>query len=428
LTLAFARSAFLGLLISAGSLAVLAHGTFGVGSTFTGLLIAGPICALIVLGQWRGFVPNVCDALFAALACCVIASFALNGRPDDSKETYLLILTLAAYPAGRLSGGDFDVRGLVIVTGSVVVLSVMATLPALIEQWSDVHGKPLVFGRFDAAPAQFSMVLGLLILALISLNFSLRRALSIAVFISIPAAIFAASMVRFTMLAIVTALAVNIALSPSDQRRRAAIVLFAFLIAVTAGVAARSATTLKFLTHAASVLAPQQRGAVADSPARSGSQPSADMYKPATLACPQIDPDNSIAIRKQLYTDAIALLPRGGFFGLGLDGFFRSTCITGHQVHNALLQSLFLLLVAATPLRLWHIARRSPEVRFAISALAFAFTLSAAYGRLSRETPLFLLIGCAAALRGNFAKWQSSADPVSHGRHKAFTDKGESLA
>jgi hypothetical protein len=28
---------------------------------------------------------------------------------------------------------------------------------SLVEQWNDDHGKPLLFGQFDAAPAQFTM-------------------------------------------------------------------------------------------------------------------------------------------------------------------------------------------------------------------------------------------------------------------------------
>ena len=59
------RSALLGLVLCAGPLAVLAHGFFGAGSIVTGLLMALPIAALILTGKWRGFSPNICDALFA---------------------------------------------------------------------------------------------------------------------------------------------------------------------------------------------------------------------------------------------------------------------------------------------------------------------------------------------------------------------------
>ena len=51
--------------------------------------------------------------------------------------------------------------------------------------------------------------------------------------------------------------------------------------------------------------------------------------------------------------------------------------------------------------RLLSLAKISPEVHFVICSLTFAMLISLMYGRLSRDTALFLFLGYAAALRGS---------------------------
>ncbi|RXH28943.1 hypothetical protein XH99_14155 [Bradyrhizobium nanningense] len=52
-----------------------------------------------------------------------------------------------------------------------------------------------MFGEFDAAPAQFAMLLGLVVLAVLTSARSSRRLIAIIVAAAVPAGIFAASMV-----------------------------------------------------------------------------------------------------------------------------------------------------------------------------------------------------------------------------------------
>ncbi|MFB9262220.1 hypothetical protein ACFFWD_03400 [Bradyrhizobium erythrophlei] len=384
--ISFVRATLLGILVSASSLAVLAHGLFGAGSVVTGLLLACPVTLLVALGEWRVVSFNLCDGLFVAFVASVGVSLLVNGHGSDLKELALLVITLGGYLAGRLCGAREIRRGLMMIGSAVMATGALATLIALVEQWSAPHGKPLVFGQFDAAPAQFAMLMGLCLLAWLT---SLSRASGVIVLgllAMVPAAIFAASMVRFSFVALALAMLVAAVLGPRVQSRKviAAVAALA-LFAIVGALALRSQTTRIFVDHAFNAAA----GAW-------------------SIACDAVDRDNSIAIRGQIYRDALRLLPAAGPFGIGLDGFEARGCIKGIGVHNAFLQvalefgwlagfALLALVISA-----WRAVRElapiAPEYRFVAAALVYVAMVSLMHGRISRELVLFLLLGYASRL------------------------------
>ncbi|WP_225118036.1 O-antigen ligase family protein [Bradyrhizobium sp. BRP22] len=407
------RSTWLGLLLAAGPLAVLAHGAFDAGSLVTGLLLATPIAALLVLGDWRTFSPTSCDALFGIFVACIAISLAWNGIGAEPNEFCLLVLTLAAYPAARLNGGHFfPMRGLLILAGAIVAAGTLATIPALLTQWSD-HGKPMVFSQFDAAPAQFTTLLGFGLLVLANGNSSPRNALLASLLLTIPIAIFAASMVRYTILALLVTLAIGIILSPTSRRRLSATILAIVITATVAGTLARHEMTATFATQlveAVEIEKPKSSkvGAAgtgrADGPSRASAAPAVQ------LDCSQIHMNNSVAIRRQLYRDAFRLLPDAGLFGFGLDRFIGLGCVLDTEVHNTFLQAaiefgwiagvaLVLLTLSVSGAGMRKLARMSPEIRIALCGLTFTILLTLAHGRVSRDITLFLFLGYAAALK-----------------------------
>ncbi|PJG53792.1 hypothetical protein CVM73_18930 [Bradyrhizobium forestalis] len=73
----------------------------------------------------------------------------VNGFGGKIKEAALLAITFCSYAAGRLTGPDDILTGVITVGSITVAAGTLATLVALIEQWSRRHGKPFVFGEFD---------------------------------------------------------------------------------------------------------------------------------------------------------------------------------------------------------------------------------------------------------------------------------------
>lgn len=414
----FDRSTWLGLLLSAGSIVVLAHGFLDTGSITTGVLLATVTAVLILTGSWRHFSPNASDAAFALLAASMALSFAAHGIEGDRKELALLVLTLLAYPAARLMP-DMKFNGLVVVMTAVVAVGTVVTIPALIEQWSLPHGKPLVFGLFDSAATLFATTLGLLLIFLTSCPLSIRRAAWIAVGSVIPTMVFAASMVRFVFLATLAALAVSFLIAPRGQRAPTGLVIIAVVFGILAGGAVRSSTTAVFLGEAAKSVNIDLGPAFAPSDSDPSLPPGTPGATSVTMPpprpdCPTINFSNSIDIRKELLSEAVALLSTAGITGIGFDGFLAVTCVPGHPVHNSFLQVVIefgwpagiamiaLLALGLTPRR-FALARSLPKVRFACCWLIFAALASCAYGRISRDTILFLAFGFAASLTQQYA-------------------------
>ncbi|WP_130227093.1 hypothetical protein [Bradyrhizobium sp. Leo121] len=193
-------------LFAASPLAVLAHGWFATGSWFTGFLMVGSTIALLALGRWREFEIDARDVIYCCLLLAVGASLALNEIGPDRKEFYLLTLTLAAYPAARLYRAKLLSGSFILLIAAVVAAGTLATIPSLIEQWSDPdHPKVVVFGLYDAAPAQFTMLLGFLLLSVTAWRLTWRGAVLVAALSAMPAFVFAACQVRFTFVAIAVA-------------------------------------------------------------------------------------------------------------------------------------------------------------------------------------------------------------------------------
>lgn len=396
------RSILFGVLLAAGPIAVLAHGLAGAGSIFTAAVLAVPTALLLLLGDWRAVRPHICDLLFAAFVLLAAASIVVNGA-GDMKVVVLLALSLAAYPVARVAGRYLLAPAMFAITAAIVLAGTIATAFALAEQWTWNHGKPMVFGAFDAAPAQFAMLLGIpVLMAATSDKLTSRQRLVVALGAAVPAALFGASLVRFTFVALALALAAAVLLRPAAAGRRSVALLAAIVICASAlGFAARS--------HHAGILLHHLETAADLSPLA----PNARLYLPEAAdaaRCPPIDIDNSIAIRKQLYVDAIAAIPHAGPLGIGLGRFAAQACIKGLSPHNAVLQAtielgwpaglvLILLLAISLGRQTIAAARMSDEHRFAGCMLVYLALLAIAHGDITGELPLFLLLGYAAALR-----------------------------
>ena len=117
---------------------------------------------------------------------------------------------------------------------------------------------------------------------------------------------------------------------------------------------------------------------------------------------------NSVAIRQALARDAIHLIPTAGLVGNGLDSFLRFSCIKAHQVHISFLQwavefgwlggIFFVLLIGMVIHRLAPFVKEDGAIRFILCSLVFVVLVSLAHGRISRDTALFALLGCAVGV------------------------------
>lgn len=383
-------------LVAPHSVLVLLYGLTGSSgnSLLTGAFLVIATVAAGLLCFRREMVVLPADYLFFALILCILSSSAFNGWTSNAKEYQLIVVSLAAYPACRfISRADIAAgRGVFIwATGIVVALGSMVTAAALWEQWNDQHGKPYVFG-FDAAGTYFLGSLCFLVIALVtSGRLTLQRTALISSLIFLPTAIFAASLVRFTFIALAVTLCLATVLSEARQRKHVVIIAFVLLGAIAAGLLARYDQASLFANYA-----------IERSPGDIG------LEKPPSCYL-TVNPRNSIAIRKALVQDALFLIPRSGWIGTGLDSFMKFSCIKLTEVHNSVLQatvefgwlggSLLFFLIVVTGGWLFPLARYDDASRFVLCALAFVILLSLAHGRVSRDGVLFALLGCAAGLK-----------------------------
>jgi hypothetical protein len=343
------------------------------------------------------------DYLFCALAAGILSSFAFNGMTADAKECALLALSLAAYPACRLLTQAKIVSGtpaFLWTTGVVAMLGTIVTAAALVNQWNDEHGKPLVFG-FDAAGTYFLQSLSFFVIAAVTIGkTTTRRTVIILVLIFLPMVVFAASLVRFMFVALIGAL--FLAAIVSDTKKRALVVAAtatAIVLAIAVGLIARSDRTRVFVDYATERTLPRDDA---------GSGGGADTRNAPSCHL-KSNLENSISIRKALLQDALFLIPKAGLFGPGLDSFMKFSCIESTQVHVSFLQAasefgwfggaVFFLLTVISGGPLLLSARQDDATRFVLCCLAFVVLLSAAHGRLSRDAALFAFLGCAVGLR-----------------------------
>ncbi|MFH1339793.1 MAG: O-antigen ligase family protein [Pseudomonadota bacterium] len=383
-------------LVAPHSVLVLFYGLTGSSgnSLVTGAFLAIATVAVGLLCFRRDIVLLPADYVFLALVLCFLLSSAFNGWTSNVKEYQLIVLSLAAYPAGRFISGADIVAGrsaFIWATAIIVALGTVVTAAALWQQWNDQHGKPYVFG-FDAAGIYFLGSLCFLVIALVtSGGLTSRRTAIVSSLIFLPTAVFAASLVRFTFIALAGSLCLAAVLSEARQRKHVVIIGFVLLAAIAAGLLARYSQVRLFAGYA-----------IERSTGEIGLEKPPSCY----LA---VNSRNSIAIRKALVQDALFLIPRSGWIGTGLDSFMKFSCIGSTEVHNSVLQatvefgwlggSLFVVLIVVAGGWLFPLARYDDASRFVLCSLALVFTLSLAHGRISRDGVLFALLGCAVGLK-----------------------------
>jgi hypothetical protein len=385
------------------SVTILAHGLAGAGPIFTAVYVAASTLLLAACGRWREIRLDSADLAFIAFVVCAGLSLAISGFADP-REVVLLGFSVVAYPAARGMVEFLPGRALIAFLGALLIAGSVATAVALATQWSALHGKPLVFGEFDHAPAQFALLLGVIAITAACSDLSLVPILAL---LAVPAAIFAASQTRLTFLAILLSLFAMAALAPG-ARRRAGAIAAVLLACVLAGGIARGHVTARFVQYAADSLSPTPSAAateVTDAP---------DLEPALAQGCAPIDPNNSIAIRKQLFADAFALLPAAGLFGIGLDRFAARSCLAGDYPHNSILQAalelgipaglaLAALIIIVGRSLLAH-AGTSGEARLALGMLAFVLLLAMAHGRISHDGIVFVALGYGAAVASRRAR------------------------
>jgi hypothetical protein len=384
------------ILVSPDSVLVLCFGLTGStgNSLVTGALLIAATVAVGVLCFRRDVVLLPVDYLFFALTICVVSSFVFNGWTSTTREYQLLVLSLAAYPVCRfVSRADMfsGLSSFVFTTDLIVLLGTIATSVALWQQWDDQHGKPFVFG-FDAAATYFLGSLSFLVIALVTAGrLTMRRTALVSALIFLPTAVFAASLVRFTFIALAGSLGLATILSDAKQRKHVVAVALVILVAIAAGLLARYDHARLYADYAME----QPSGFV-------GSEKPPSCYLKINLR-------NSIAIRKVLVQDALFLIPRAGWIGTGLDSFMKFSCIRMTEIHNSILQaavefgwlggSLLLVIVVVAASSIFPLARHDETARFVLCSLAFVVLLSLAHGRVSRDALLFALLGCAVSLK-----------------------------
>lgn len=389
------RSFLLAVVTSAGSILVLLYG-LGIGSqVVTGAVLAGSISALLMIGDRSRFIVTEIDVLFVAFLLCIAISLAINGWPDSPKDMALLVVSLAAYPAGRtMPRGKIGVA-FVGFSAVVVVAGGAVTARALIEQWNEPYvNRPEVFGYYHAASV-FLFSLGFILIALTSGPWltGIRTKIACAVCI-VPAFIFGLSLVRFGFAAIATALAAVAATSGLADRRRVYAVIAVTVLAGAAGFLTRSRNLIEIVgTYPALAAAPITTGVASVTPAENG-----------RVRC-GVDIDSSIAIRTVLLKDAVGKIRDAGWFGIGFTNFSKVTCFQGTTPHNSILQAVveigwlggtvLTLLVLSTALHAWSAAKGGSEARFVFGCLVYVVTIGFAHGSLGQDMLLFLFMGYA---------------------------------
>jgi hypothetical protein len=391
------HSVLLAIITSSSAIFVLAYG-LGIGSPLTtAVVLAGSIAALFIFGDRSSFVPTEIDALFLAFVVCIGISFALNGWPAQ-KDAALLVLSLAAYPAGRcIPRGEIG-PPFIGVSAVVVLIGGTLTAYALVDQWGPLMHRPEVFGYSHAASV-FLISLGFILIALTSgqaLNNIRTRIVCTVLFL--PAFVFGVSLVRFGFAAIVAALtAVAVTSEARNDRRRVCIVIAVMVLAMSAGLLTRYKTIDLLLSY-------QDDPAAATSPSAAAlkAEPSDPLVQCG------IHINSSISIRKVLLLEAVAAIPDAGWFGIGFTNFGSVTCFAGMDPHNSILQALvefgwlggavLMLMILVTLLYTRDAARFSQEGRFAFASFVYVVVLGLAHGSLCHDHLLFLFMGYAGRL------------------------------
>lgn len=391
-------------------------------SLFTAAFYISCIAGIILLSL-RRITLLPADYAFVLLLFAVTGSFAMNGTTTSPKESALLFVSLAAYPACRFISVKAvrEIRiSFATVSGAIAAIGAIATAYAIVQQWPVTHGKPVVLGT-DAGATFFLVALGYAVLALTTQPLTLRQSVLLSALIFLPTTIFAAALVRFSFVALLANLVFAAFLSPGSQRPRIAIIVTSIALAMMAGILCRSdkiPVLIGFMTERTVTLditaspEPPTGGAVTETTATETPR----IVPPScTMA---VNMNNSFAQRKALWRDSIYLIPFAGAVGFGLDGFMKYSCMIGFPPHSSLMQALIefgwigglaLLVMGVLGFAgLYPRARHDENFRFILCTLAYAIMISFAHGRISRDMALFAMLGLATAVFESVARQRSS--------------------
>ncbi|WP_354264274.1 O-antigen ligase family protein [Bradyrhizobium sp. GM2.2] len=409
------------MLISSVPLTILVAGVLGNtrNPAITAALLGGPIIGLLGFSRWSNFERNEVDLFFCAFAITAIASIVANGLPPP-KSLSLFALSLMAYPACRFGPRRREPGAFIVITSIIVLIGTVVSAVALISQWNDGHGKPLVFGLFDHAAAAFLFSLAILVIALVVENtLTPKKATFVAIAITIPTAVFAAAQVRFTFVALGLALAQCWLIVSKQQRFYVLAIVGAVVLSTFVGLISRQNVSARFLYQA---VAPVPSPPVPETIAKS-LEGSADPGTIANTAAARRmgvrlthsdreceEKDNSISMRRTLISESLQIIPSAGLFGIGLSSFAGISCLT-RDPHNSILQAavefgplggLFLTLtILSVVRRLWMIRDHgSSEVNFVLCTFTFIAIMDMAHGHLINEILLFALAGYGSQLIG----------------------------
>jgi hypothetical protein len=401
---------------SASPILILLFGLSGVhGNSFvTGSYLFLTIAGVAVFGSTRNLRFGTLDILLVVFVVAVGISFVINPLSSNSREIVLLGITLACYPAARcLESHHITLlkQSLFWVSGIIVGLGVLVTVPVLFSAWfaGDVN-RPFVFG-FDSAATAFSLSLGFFVIAFLTSEPDLRSSKGVltTTLISISTAVAAASMVRFTLLAVLGVLAMSFVLS-ARERRISLTLGIVVVLSIGAGLLVRPSSTAVFMSYTIEGLGAGE-GTLYSNEAQSRTEAPASLaaYKvPRYDYCAFVNTRNSLAIRKVLLFDSIYLAPRAGLTGLGLDSFGVLGCFIGYSPHNDLLQatvefgwlggtSLFAM-IGLTLILLLRPAHSDSNIRFLFLFCAFTIMLAMIYGRISRDLSMFFALGLSGSV------------------------------
>lgn len=400
-------------------------------SAFTGAFMLTTTIATFLFSRWKHFSFTFCDFLFFLYCVCIAISIGKNGWPADIKEVALLVLTLAAYPAGRLFSGEGIKPSFFLVTSTIVLIGSIAAVYTLSQQW-DGNGKIAIF-KLGAAATHFLFSLGFLLIAFTCVQLTKRETVIVAALIFLPTLIFALAMVRVTFVAILASLVLAVIVSAPTQRKQVTTVILVVTTAVMLANIVRADKVAPFARDAIDaifgkkelgkkessvaevyaavdmrwIVALQKQGTIAVKEQQA--DPVKEQETSARTVLPScsmsVNTMDTIAVRRFLARDALSLIPEAGLFGIGLDKFLDATCLKD-QVHNSLLQAtlefgwvagaVLALLIASAAWRLLPFAREEFEARFFLCCLTYVSLLSMVGGRTSRDALLFLFAGLAA--------------------------------
>jgi hypothetical protein len=412
-----ALGAFFAIFVSPDSVLVLFFGAIGSAGNaiVTGCLLTLTTAVLGLLTFRRNISLLPADYLFLAFVLCIVLSLANNGLIASNREYVQLTLSLLAYPACRFASRQnitFGASSFIFAAAVIVAIGVVVTVPVLFDQWNDIHAKPFVFG-FGAAATHFLGTLSYLILALVTTGrLTTRRSAVVSVMIFLPIVIISACLVRFVFIALAGSLCIAIILSDAKQRRHIIAIGLVIFVGIVAGLVARhdkiySAYVSDVLDETYSDVNQEKVKAINAAPPISA-VPSFSAKSPPSCYH-EVDPENSIAIRKALLLDALFLIPSAGWIGTGLDSFMHLSCLKKFEIHNSFLQAavefgwlggaLLVFFVAVTVGSLAAFARQDCASRFVLCSLVFIVLLSLVYGRTSGDAVLFGFLGCAVGLR-----------------------------